>query len=55
MGSIVVAIEVVGINVVGTGFALSGVKVQASINRNSTSSIATKPLPLFPLTITNCI
>ena len=48
VGIVVVGGIVVGATVVGIGLASGGENSQISIQRNSTSSIATKPFPLFP-------
>ena len=52
-GKVVGALVVVGGIVVGMGLAWSGVNVQSSKNLNSIASIATNPLPLFPLWTSN--
>ena len=60
-GGSVGSMVVVGGNVVGAlvvvggkkGLAWSGVNVQSSKNLNSIASMATNPLPLFPLWTSN--
>ena len=47
-GTVVGGLVVVGGTVVGAGFAFGGANSHTSKRRNSTSSNATNPWPLFP-------